>query len=70
MSILDTSVQVTIRYPDCISFFHEENAAVAMQMKTRTTWSMHEKEFLLIRNDYFEREMQGVVPKQIGYLFC
>ena len=41
-----------------------------MQMKTRTTWSMHEKEFLLIRNDYFEREMQGVVPKEIGYLIC
>ena len=37
-----------------------------MQMKTRTTWSMHEKEFLLIRNDYFEREMQGVVPNTNG----
>ena len=47
-----------------------ENAAIAMQIKTRTTSSMHEKEFLLIRNDYFEREMQGVVPKQIGYLIC
>ena len=35
-----------------------------MQMKTRRTWSMHEEEFLCIRNDYFEREMQGVVSNK------
>ena len=36
-----------------------------MDMKKTTTWSMHEQEFLCIKNDYFEREMQGVVTNKI-----